>query len=106
MHRRHHHHKPKVKVLMEGKLFVTGEGEVIIEEALRVSRALLTHSHEAVVVDFVGEPDCHPCVPLVPDELDWKLFERMHHGFKEIFLKIFWRVSSSRVIAWRVFEIK
>lgn len=100
-----HNHHEKHKVLMEGELHVTGDGEVIIEEALRASRALLTHNKEAVQVVFVGEPMCPPCAPFVPDELDWELFERRHHDVEEIFLKIFWKVSCSRTIVWRVFEI-
>lgn len=98
-------HKQKQEVLLEGSLFVTGDGEIIVEEALRESRALLCHNTEAIEVKFVGDPECPPCAPIVPDSLSWELFERHHCGVKEIFLKIFWKVSSSRTIVWRVFDI-
>jgi hypothetical protein len=58
-----------------------------------------------VEVEFVGDPACPPCAPVVPDSLDWELFERHHCGVKEIYLKISWDVSGSRTIAWRVYEI-
>ena len=116
----HHPHRPHhtPKILLEGELFVTGNGEIVVEEALRMSRALLAHNQEAVSVEFVGDPECPPCAPFVPDELQWELFEseRHHHGhhhhdhhdndgIKEIYLKITWNVSCSRTIAWRIYEI-
>lgn len=97
---RHPHHDPKI--LLEGELFVTGNGEIVIEESLPAS---FSRNLEAVQVEFVGDPVCPPCAPNVPDELQSEVFERHHCGVEEIFLKITWKVSGSRTIAWRVFEI-
>lgn len=96
----HPHHKPKV--LLEGELFVTGNGEIVIEEVLPAS---FSRREEAIHVEFVGDPECPPCAPIVPDQLRGEVFERHHCGVEEIFLKITWNVSGSRTIVWRVYEI-
>jgi hypothetical protein len=96
------HHKPRI--ILEGELFVTDRGYVVIEEPLRRCRPLLIHAEEAVLVRF--KPDehvCPPCAPIVPDELEWEAFEREPLG--ELFLKIRWRVSCARTIEWYVFEV-
>lgn len=97
---RKHHHEPRI--IDEGELLVTGSGEVILEQPLRRSRALLIHSEEAVIVYFSPDDDpCPPCAGEAPDELEWMAIERR----REIFLKICWRVNCARTIIWKVFEV-
>lgn len=106
MPKRRKQRKHVPKVLLEGELLVTGTGEIIIEECLKPSRALSTCAFDVINVKFVGEPQCPPCAPFGPDELKWNVFARKkRHGSEELFLRISWQVSSSRTIAWRVFEV-
>jgi len=100
---------------MHGELLVTDNGELLIEQPLHKSRALLIHSDEAVIVCWNDEPSHPPCVPIRPDELGWEVFEwnnhkcgtgrRHSHHDGELFLLIKWHVNSARSIRWQVFEI-
>jgi len=81
---------------------VTGHGEVVIDEELKRSRALLVHSEEAVYVGFKEDEHCAPpCAGGRPDELRWELIERR----RQLFLKIHWHVNSARTIIWKIYEV-
>jgi hypothetical protein len=94
------------KVFAEGELLVTGSGEVIIDEVLPRSRALLVSADEYISVCFdPSEPGPPPCAGGTPDELDWELFLRKHHerrGDEELKLKITWTVQTARTIVWKI----
>ena len=99
---RRHHHEDEPRILQEGELLVTGDGEVTLDEALRRSRALLIHSEEAIFVAFKkDETPCPPCAGGQPDELEWEVFERR----RQLFLKIKWHVNSARTIVWCIYEV-
>ena len=50
------------KVFAEGELLVTGKGEVIIDEVLPRSRAMLVAPDEYIIVEFdPNEPAPPPC---------------------------------------------
>jgi hypothetical protein len=101
---RHHPHHKRLRVLAHGELDVVGDGEVVIEEPLQRSRALLVHSEEVVSVSFEeDESPCPPCGTDEPDDLDWEVFER-HRG-RELFLKIRWHVNCARTITWVIYEV-
>lgn len=101
------------KVLASGMLLVTDTGEVIIDEVLPRSRALLVQPESYIVVEFdPSEPPPPPCAGGCPDELEWELFfKHIHnhhigHGHKgheeELKLKITWQVQTARTIIWKI----
>ncbi len=93
------------KLLHQGELFVTDEGQVVIEHPLKRTRPLLIKSEEAVVVRFkLDECVAPPCAPTIPDQLDWEVFERTPFG--HLFLKVDWKVACARTIEWFVYEIR
>ena len=96
-----HHPRHHLKVIDEGELLVTARGDVILDVPLKRSRALLVRSEEAVSVAFKPDEHCPPCAGAAPDELGWEVVELR----RELFLKIWWRVSSARTIIWKVFEV-
>ena len=101
------------KVFAKGEMLVTDTGEVIIDEVLPRSRALLVQPEAYITVEFdPNEPPPPPCAGGLPDELDWELFFRhvhdahMHHHHpgseEELKLKICWRVSTARTVIWQI----
>lgn len=94
------------KVFAEGDLLVTGTGEVIIDEVLPRSRALLVSGDDYITVVFdPNDPAPPPCAGGAEDELDWELFIRKHHhahAGEELKLKITWTVQTARTIKWKI----
>jgi hypothetical protein len=95
------------KVFAAGELVVTDTGEVVIEETLPRSRALLVQPENYITVEFdSSEPPPPPCAGGGVDELDWELFmHRTHHvggHEEELKMKIFWSVQTARTIKWRI----
>ena len=98
-----HYPTPRVaKVTSEGELHVTGDGQIVIDEPLKRTRALLIRSVDAIIVEFgTNDPPCPPCAGEAPDEVRWEVIERR----RELFLKITWHVNSARTIIWKIFEV-
>lgn len=102
----------KNKVIASGTLLVTGQGEVVIDEAIPKSRAMLVQPDLYVSVGFdPNDPAPPPCVGGLPDECDWELFFRHIHDThltkekaEELHLKIEWRVATSRTVVWQVLD--
>ena len=102
------------KVFASGEMLVTDCGEVVIDEVLPKSRALLVQPENYIIVQFdPNEPPPPPCAGGLPDECDWELFfkhvhdsHHHHHGHhgseEELKLKISWRVATARTIIWQI----
>lgn len=102
------------KVLASGELLVTGNGEVVIDEVLPRTRAILVQPELYIFVEFDPNESCPPpCAGGGEDELDWELFfkqvhpEHRHRGRhgkeeEELRLKICWHVQTARTIVWRI----
>lgn len=99
------------KVIASGSLMVTGNGSVVIDEALPASRSLLNNPDSYINVEFdYNEPAPPPCTGALPDEVDWELFFKHVHDThlnpnekKEVLqLKLEWRVATSRTVVWSV----
>lgn len=101
------------KVFAKGELLVSDCGEVVIDEIVPKSRALLVQPEAYVVVEFdPHEPPPPPCAGGLQDECDWELFfKHIHdaHGHhhhqgheEELKLKISWRVQTARTIIWQI----
>ena len=91
-------------------MFVTGEGEIIVNEVLPRIRALLTNPDAYITVEFVDDEVIVPCAVCAPEELDWELFfNKMGHDThsqkaqdEHLKLKIRWRVNCGRTIIWNI----
>jgi hypothetical protein len=101
----------KTRVFAMGSLDVTDTGEVIIDEVLPKSRAMLSDPDSFIFVEFdPAQPPPPPCAGGLPDECDWELFFRHihdthldpHEKAEELKLKIEWRVSTTRTIIWQI----
>lgn len=100
------------KVIASGTLLVTDQGEVVIDEAIPKSRAMLLQPDQYVIVEFdPNEPPPPPCGGDLPDEVDWELFFKHVHDThltkeraEQLHLKIEWRVSSARTVVWKVLD--
>jgi hypothetical protein len=99
------------QVFAQGTLSVTGEDQVIIDEVLPANKALLQDPEAFITVQFdPTQPAPPPCAGGLPDEVDWELlFTHVHDTSlfnlkkkEQLKLKILWRVSSSRTIAWQI----
>ena len=94
-----------------GELHVIGEGEAVIDVALKRGRGYLSRIEEKVKVQFKSEErECTPCVPHGHDKLSWDvvtMHPRNHlYGCKcskeETYIRIKWSVSHTRTIAWSI----
>lgn len=103
------------KIYAAGELLVTGHGEVVIDEVVPKSRALLVHPTQFIHVKFDPQEQLPPpCAGDVsPDEVHWDLFllpmnhggggHHGHHGTEEeLRLKIKWKVQTARTILWEI----
>ena len=101
------------KAYASGELLVTGCGEVVIDESLPRSRALMVQPELYIHVEFdPNEAPPPPCAGGLLDELEWELFFKRDHGHghshgshsheEELKLKITWQVNSARTIIWRI----
>jgi hypothetical protein len=98
------------KIFAKGELFVTRSGEVIVDEILPKSRALLVQPDSYISVEFdPNQPPPPPCAGGLIDELDWELFVRRVEGShhfgrpeEELRLKICWQVQTARTILWSI----
>jgi len=100
----------KKRVFASGELFVSGRGEVTIDEEVPKSRALLVHPEKYIHVEL-GRHDnvlapcgCNGHV----DAVDWELFMQPgphpagHQPEEHLRLKIKWNLESFRTITWQV----
>jgi hypothetical protein len=100
------------RVIASGTLMVTGTGEVVIDESIPKSRAMLVQPDLYVTVQFdPSEPPPPPCAGGLPDEVDWELFFKHIHDThltkekaEQLKLKIEWRVSAARTVVWQVLD--
>jgi hypothetical protein len=101
------------KVLSKGEMLVTDTGEVVIDEVIPRSRAMLVAPENYISVEFdPNEPPPPPCAGGLEDELDWELFMKQHHDHhvlphhprheEELKLKIVWRVQTARTVIWQI----
>ena len=90
------------RIFAKGDLLVTDTGEVVIDEVLPRSRALLVQPEAYITVEFDPNEAPPPCAGGGEDELDWELFLRKSHGDDELRLKISWTVTSARTILWQI----
>jgi hypothetical protein len=98
------------RIFTDGRLLVTGEGQVNIEEMVPKSRALLVHPADYVSVCF--DPHDHHPPPCghhrMVDEVDWELYmhhvrePRANHPEEELRLRIRWKVSTPRTVIWQI----
>ena len=92
----------ETRIFSRGDLLVTGQGEVVVDEVLPRSRALLFQPEEYITVEFDPNEVPPPCTGGGEDELDWKLFLRKVRHDDELRLKISWSVNSARTILWQI----
>ena len=100
--------KKHVHVVVEGDMLVTGEGEVVIEDALPQDKKFLHKPEKYVTVEF-EDASSPPCAGgSEPDTLSWELVDECEcecDDFDcecEVFLKISWHVNTARTIKWVV----
>lgn len=98
------------------EVLATGEGEILIEEALEKSRMLLKRPEDVISVRFKEGEHLPSCLPCEPDICDWEIVSRhvpthRHMGGRarhddflkldgraELFLRVMWRVCVPRTI--------
>ncbi len=90
------------RIFSDGELLVTGTGEVVVDEVLPRSRALLVQPEAYITVEFDLDEAPPPCAGGGEDELDWELFLRKNGHEDELRLKISWSVNSARTILWQI----
>ena len=90
-------------------MLVVDAGNVVINEPLPRVHGLLDDPEKYIVVEFdPNEPSVPPCAGSEADELDWELTFKHRHDeesracIDDLHLKITWRVSTARMIIWRL----